>query len=643
MAHRVKQGWSSRVKAASLAWVFSGALVACGGGGSGSTDAGSTDQPVQVDSSRTVTATLGSLGGRITATAADGTRYTLEVPADALAASTAISLTPITSLGSAPLARGLRGAVRMAPSGLVFRTPATLRIEAPQAGAAAPAGQQTVAFSRSEDGRTIRLGAPAKSTGVLTLPVFHFSDAGASDATDQEILELPKPPTPSEILTESINEGPYRAGAEFNNDFATAETLRELFDSAVMGALSAAAGGLNVSEALDGYTVWLRFLDLTTPVVRDLLSGEIAQAQPRVAALIRGEFDKVMATCTGSPQGANALTVARLLLQQLRAQKMGVATVAEGLDPATTLARINDCVRPVLDPINLPLPMTVGQGFSLDARATLVFAIAPQAPLDAGFGFAFTVTSNEASLARNGRGFSDSSGRFTVVATPASTLAQFDVKACVVYPDGNNANPTVTSLCVSTAVPDRCTRTVSGTFINSAAALEAAQDLAEVGNGGILIDAGTTANLGSVILPCLRKAGNVSVTGSGGITALKFPRLTEIGGSFVMTATGVAQVELPVLASARSISIRGLHGSMTGFALGPARLTDTLQFTSVDRANPPDLRTLFSGLDGMSVDIFGFDSSTSGVLCRSAVESLLGRIEVRNPNGKPTLAFLLNC
>ena len=612
-------------------------LSACGGGGG---DAGSTEQPVQVDSSRTTTTTLGTLGGRITTTAADGTRYTLQVPADALAAPTAISITPITSLGSAPLARGLRAAVRFAPAGLMFKTAATLRIESANAGAAAPAGQRTVGFSRSDDGKTIRLAMPTLSSGVLTLPVFHFSDAGASDAADEDILALPEPPTPTELLAEELNDGPYHADRSFDNDFASAELLRRLFNGTVRGALSAAAGGLNVSAALDGYLVWLRFVELGGATTADLLSGEIGEAQPRVAALIRGEFDVVMAACA-TEAGANELTVTRLLLQRQRALRMGVAMAAFGLDPAATLLRVNDCVRPVLDPVNLPTPLTVGSGFSLDAKAKLVLAAKPQAPLDVGFGFDFTVTSNDASLARNGRGFSDSNGRFTVVATPSTVQAQFMVKACVVFPDGADV-PNVTDLCVSTTVPDRCTRTASGVFINSADAVAAAQDLVEV-TGTLNVDASTSANLGALVLPCLRKAGTVQTLSNGGLSVLKMPRLTQLTRSLVVDAAGFTQIEAPLLASADGITLSGLHGGMTGVTLGPALVGTALQLPRISTTNPPVLKTLFSGLDGMSVDSFQIDGSSSGVLCKSDVEALMGRLVVRNPNGKPTLAFLRGC
>lgn len=620
-----------------LRWLVSlalaASLAACGGGSGGS-------KPVETEDAHTTTVTLGAMGGRITATASTGVRYTLAVPAGALESDTRIGLTPISSMGDAPLARGLRAAVRFSPSGLVFKVPATLEIESATAGATAPARQRTVAFSRSEDGKTMRLAVPTLSNGLLTLPVFHFSDAGAADATEDEILEVPKPPTVSQILAERLNEA-QSAGVDLSTDAKVADLLRRLYTTEMLPALRVSGSSPDASGALDAYEVWLHFIDLNGGAVRSLLAPELADAQPRVAAMLRGQFDDVLATCA-TASGANELTVIRLLLQRQRALTMGVATAAEGLAPADTLRRVNDCVRPLLDPINLPTPMQAGAGFSLDAKASLVTAVQTQTPLNAGLAFDFTVTSNDASLARGGRGFSDRDGRFTVVATPRVAQAQFQVTACLVFPDARNP-PTVTDLCVSSTVPDLCARVSSGVFINSAAAVAAAQDLVEV-TGTVNIDASTSANLGALVLPCLRKVvGNVSTLGTGGLSVLKMPRLTEIGGSFVVQATGFTQIEAPLLASVRSISLDSLHGGLTSVVLGPARVTDAFQITRIDRANPPDLKTLFPGLDGMSVDSFQIDSSTSGVLCRSAVEHLLGRVVVRNPNGLPTLAFLRSC
>src|SRR5207302_3054663 len=67
-------------------------------------------------------------GGTVSATARDGTKYTLSVPAHALLADTTVSLTPVVSLRG--LARGakLRGAVQLAPEGLGLVRPATLTI-----------------------------------------------------------------------------------------------------------------------------------------------------------------------------------------------------------------------------------------------------------------------------------------------------------------------------------------------------------------------------------------------------------------------------------------------------------------------------------------------------------------------------------
>ena len=80
-------------------------VSACGGGSGGNT---SSSGSVQLDSARTVSATLDATGGNLSVTAADGTRYTLTVPPGALATSTEITATPVLSMGAAPLADGWR-------------------------------------------------------------------------------------------------------------------------------------------------------------------------------------------------------------------------------------------------------------------------------------------------------------------------------------------------------------------------------------------------------------------------------------------------------------------------------------------------------------------------------------------------------
>ena len=104
-------------------------VVGCGSGGSSSRGSGSDGgtgtnlpprkpvTPVPDNAHRIGVGTTS--GATITATGADGTRYTLTIPANALLARQVIKVTPPTTIGGLPLSGGLVGAVQLAPDGLV--------------------------------------------------------------------------------------------------------------------------------------------------------------------------------------------------------------------------------------------------------------------------------------------------------------------------------------------------------------------------------------------------------------------------------------------------------------------------------------------------------------------------------------------
>jgi photosystem II stability/assembly factor-like uncharacterized protein len=99
-----------------------------------------------------------------------------------LSAATEITATPVVSMGAAPLAAGLKGAVRFAPAGLTFALPASLRVEG-----AAPLkpGLRAVGFSRSDDGQVMVV----TSAGTNDTPedaIYISTDGGATWAKKWE-------------------------------------------------------------------------------------------------------------------------------------------------------------------------------------------------------------------------------------------------------------------------------------------------------------------------------------------------------------------------------------------------------------------------------------------------------------------------
>ncbi len=154
---------------------------------SGSTTVGGTvdlSQPfapvnlaVVLDTTHQAEALVPVTGGSVRASGADGTTYTLDIPADALPADTTIRLTPATSVTGLPFGGDTTYAVQMSPNGLSLYSFATLTIVPAQP---VPAGEQ-IAFGYLADGKDVIAAAPVLHTSDIKIRLLHFSGAGVTN------------------------------------------------------------------------------------------------------------------------------------------------------------------------------------------------------------------------------------------------------------------------------------------------------------------------------------------------------------------------------------------------------------------------------------------------------------------------------
>jgi hypothetical protein len=129
-----------------------------------------------LDQARAAEADIGPEGGSLSVTAADGTRMTLDVPAEALISRQKITMTPLSGLSGSPVP--LAYGVHFEPSGLTLLRTATLTI---QPAAPLPA-DQVAGFGYTAGGDEFHL-QPVKGDGsALALAVRHFSGAGVARA-----------------------------------------------------------------------------------------------------------------------------------------------------------------------------------------------------------------------------------------------------------------------------------------------------------------------------------------------------------------------------------------------------------------------------------------------------------------------------
>jgi hypothetical protein len=158
----------------------------------------------QLDTAHTVSQAIGPEGGAIEATAADGTRYRLTIPADALAATETITMTPVLQIGRLPLSGGVRGAVRLLPEGLRLFEPAQLAITSARA---VPPGAQVVGFAYAGGGAEFglypagaspqALSAQADSMADLIAPLTELKTYGTGAGTPAEIKQQVQQHPPS--------------------------------------------------------------------------------------------------------------------------------------------------------------------------------------------------------------------------------------------------------------------------------------------------------------------------------------------------------------------------------------------------------------------------------------------------------------
>jgi hypothetical protein len=162
------------------------------------------DIKVNLDETTAATALITAAGGNLSATAADGTLFTLTLPQGALRSDEQITMTPVSTIDGLPFSGGLVGAVQLAPEGLQLLQPATLTIESSRTPAAE--GFETVAFGYRQEGQGLYLSPAEAKDDVLTLEVWHFSGGGAAQGTHAEVQVQREQHVPS-IAEDAFTQG----------------------------------------------------------------------------------------------------------------------------------------------------------------------------------------------------------------------------------------------------------------------------------------------------------------------------------------------------------------------------------------------------------------------------------------------------
>ena len=157
---------------------------------------------VSIDSARASSALLGTAGGTLTASAADGTGYALVFPAKALLADTEITMTPIVALDGLVVGGGTLAGVHLEPEGLRLYEFARLTVTPPVS-----KRRGAIAFAYRARGEEFHLFPLDTDPDALSMRLLHFSGHAVSYGAETAVPVL-------QVKREEMTPAEWEAGFE---------------------------------------------------------------------------------------------------------------------------------------------------------------------------------------------------------------------------------------------------------------------------------------------------------------------------------------------------------------------------------------------------------------------------------------------
>jgi hypothetical protein len=387
---------------------------------------------ITLEAGSAAAASIGAAGGTITAASAAGVTYEFVVPPLALLSATEITMTPVSAIGGLPLSGGFVAGVDFAPSGLVLAEPGTLTITANRQ----PAGdQRLVGFSYEDTPGSFNLAAAKASAGAITIPVGHFSAAGAGFGTTQDIESMymtnPTAPGTSQIaigvLAEAFFSEPRDGAYELG-------VMERWFDFIVLPEINAVTTDAQLVGAASTYRMWDYFAPDALGIYEVIPGGRDAPSLvSRRTAWLEAYVAKVRPAIDGNLQLCAAPGIASARLAALdnalfwsRMARIvhGVATEANGLDLASFQASV--CAQGMTQQLTLADPLSSGVAANLDATFALRFTDGQVVPAN----FVVRATGQGATLQFPQFTAATPPGFSTGLVTPTGGAVTIDLAVC---------------------------------------------------------------------------------------------------------------------------------------------------------------------------------------------------------------------
>jgi hypothetical protein len=241
---------------------------------------------IELDTARKTTGEITPAGGTLSATAADGTTFTLVFPENAVLSKLQVSMTPISNINDLPLTGGYIGAVHLEPEGMEFLEPVTLTIQAAQPFDAS----KLKGFNSHEMGEEFYLQLMTVSGQTITMQLTHFSNPGAAVANDLDDLVIDLVPTDPRDRFE------HDLGLDLREDVKKAEQITKNFYGRVKGKLETARSETStLKSAIRDFLTWRKAVSQLG--FDEVFKKEIFQGWTLVAEGIENAVDKAYTAC----------------------------------------------------------------------------------------------------------------------------------------------------------------------------------------------------------------------------------------------------------------------------------------------------------------------------------------------------------
>jgi hypothetical protein len=327
-----------------------------------------------VEAGASVTKSIGVAGGTISTQAASGAKFTLTVPPTALSGTIDVTLTPIATIQNVPTGTTVVAAVRMRPDGLSFLSPASLTMEMPTAASST----DLVGLRFADDGTALHLVPVRRSGSSLTIPISHFSGAGAANTANPPLIPLNGSGTIagdalSQLMLQELN-----AQSSGNYDVASITgILLTWYTSSVKPLLvNAATDEPGLLGAIGAWAQWRNTIISFAPSIAGALdaatSTQQSEARSLAATALQAAIQRNNAACTAQLDLAGAR---KALQWQGVAEYHALATLANALDRSSVLNGL--CVKVGYGPITFPDSIVPMQPADLRVQTGLRFGSGP--------------------------------------------------------------------------------------------------------------------------------------------------------------------------------------------------------------------------------------------------------------------------